>query len=305
MDTQYTQLTSAFGYDTNNMFFTNPVVGSIPNSEPPINFRRIYIGTKNPDGSIGELIIPTTDPNKRYRNNTEKPELFSFGVAESKDLQGKVNGWKMPVCLYNKDNPTQHERDWVTTFNAIVEKCKDHIMEVKDQIQKYDLERVELKKLNPLHYKRDKGKIVEGAGPTLYLKIIERKKDNTFLTQFYDYDGNQLDADAVKGKYCLGRYAVKFESIFIGTKISLQIKLYEAEVRVQENGMKRLLSRPRPTDNLIVNNNINQNDDDNDDDDEEAGGSLAGSDDEEVKEIPKVVKKKVIRKVKKVSAGKN
>jgi hypothetical protein len=211
----------------------------------------------------------------------------------------------MPVCLYNKDNPTQHERDWVTTFNAIVEKCKDHIMEVKDEIQKYDLERVELKKLNPLHYKRDKGKIVEGAGPTLYLKIIERKKDNTFLTQFYDYDGNQLDADAVKGKYCLGRYAVKFESIFIGTKISLQIKLYEAEVRVQENGMKRLLSRPKPTDNLIVNNNINQNDDDDDDDDEEAGGSLAGSDDEEIKEIPKVVKKKVIRKVKKVSAGKN
>ena len=34
-------------------------------------------------------------------------------------------------------------------------------------IEKYDLEKADLKKLNPLYWKREQGKIVEGRGPTL------------------------------------------------------------------------------------------------------------------------------------------
>ena len=38
--------------------------------------------------------------------------------------------------------------------------------------------------------------------------------------------------------------AIKIESIFIGNKISLQVKLYEAVVRRLDQGMRKLLSRP-------------------------------------------------------------
>ena len=43
---------------------------------------------------------------------------------------------------------------------------------------------------------------------------------------------------------CFARTAIKIESLYIGSKISLQIKLYDAEIRLLESGVKRLLRRP-------------------------------------------------------------
>ena len=59
------QLTEAKGYNIENMVFSDPVSGSIPNST--IQFKRIMIKTKYPSGQIGDLIIPTE-------------RLYSFGV---------------------------------------------------------------------------------------------------------------------------------------------------------------------------------------------------------------------------------
>ena len=65
-----TQLTTASGYDTKNMIFSEAQAGTIPNSVPQINYKRISIQTRNPDGTTGDLIIPTS-------------QLFSFGVSEN------------------------------------------------------------------------------------------------------------------------------------------------------------------------------------------------------------------------------
>ena len=35
----------------------------------------------------------------------------------------------------------------------------------------YDLESADLKKLNPLYYKKEKGKVIDGSTPTLYPKL--------------------------------------------------------------------------------------------------------------------------------------
>ena len=66
-----TQLTTADGYDIKRMIFSEPQNGSIPNSVPPISYKRISIQTRNEDGTIGDLIFPTS-------------QLFSFGVNENK-----------------------------------------------------------------------------------------------------------------------------------------------------------------------------------------------------------------------------
>ena len=100
-------------------------------------------------------------------------ELFSFGIQENIDqATGAVNGHVMPICLWNKDKPTAEQKEWTTTFDKIVDKCKDHVLSVKDEIENYELDESDLKKLNPLYWKREKGKIVEGMGPTLYAKLI-------------------------------------------------------------------------------------------------------------------------------------
>ena len=293
-----TQLTPAAGYKTKNMIFSEPVVGTIPNSTPPINYRRINISTKNSDGTVGDLILPTE-------------ELFSFGVSENKDPKTEeVNGHVLPLCLWDRDGATDEQKVWVETFNAIVEECKRHLVEHRAEIEQFDLEMSDLKKFNPMYWKKEGGQIVEGRGPTLYVKLIASKKHNRILSQFYDADYNEVDPLSLLGKYCYAKCAVRVERIFIGSKISLQIKLYEAQIRVVEMGMKSLLPRPKARGGMLAAAAANPmaadaNNDDHSDPDSDDDGSLQNSSEEEkAPEPPKKVKKsktpkKKVKKIKK------
>jgi hypothetical protein len=293
--TENTQLTSASGYDINNIIFSDVQHESIPKSVPQINYKRIMIRTKNSDGSIGDLILPTE-------------KLFSFGVSENTNQEtGKVNGYVMPLCLHNRDGATKEENDWSETFTAIVEKCKDHLLANKEEIENFDLERNDLKKLNPLYYKREKGKIVPGTGPTLYAKLIVSKKlNNKILTMYFDFNGDVVDPLTLLGKYCYARSAVKIESIFIGNRISLQVKLYECEVKLMDTGMKQLLRRPEAQKRVLSSTSSKplEEKSTNPTDGFASDGSVNDSDSDSEAEVPKeaeVPTKKIVkRKVKKV-----
>jgi hypothetical protein len=291
--TENTQLTSASGYDINNIIFSDVQHESIPKSVPQINYKRIMIRTKNSDGSIGDLILPTE-------------KLFSFGVSENTNQEtGKVNGYVMPLCLHNRDGATKEENDWSETFTAIVEKCKDHLLANKEEIENFDLERNDLKKLNPLYYKREKGKIVPGTGPTLYAKLIVSKKlNNKILTMYFDFNGDVVDPLTLLGKYCYARSAVKIESIFIGNRISLQVKLYECEVKLMDTGMKQLLRRPQAQKRVLSSTSSKplEEKSTNPTDGFASDGSVNDSDSEaEVPKEAEVPTKKIVkRKVKKV-----
>jgi hypothetical protein len=244
-----TQLTAASGYNTSNMIFSDPQCGSIPDSKPAISFKRINIQTRNSDGSVGDLIL-----------STEK--IFSFGVCENTNMEtGKVNGYVLPLCLYNKDFPTASEKEFVTTFNNIVDKIKSHLIEHRESFEQEDLDERDLKKLNPLYYKKEKGKVVDKAGPTLYAKLIMSKKLNKITTMFFDPNtGSEIDPLELIGKFGFATTAIKFESIFIGNKISLQIKVHECEFELQQTGFKRLLSsRPVSKPEVVIQPQATQN----------------------------------------------
>ena len=290
--TENTQLTPATGYDTKRMLFSEVQNGSIPNSVPQINYKRINIQTLNEDGTTGDLILPTS-------------KLFSFGVSENTDIAtGKVNGYVMPLCLWNRDGASKEEKEWSDTFDNIVEKCKDHLIANREEIEMYELEKRDLKKFNPLYYKREKGKIVEGTGPTLYAKLIVSKKLNKILTMYFDFNGDSMDPVSLLGKYCYTKAAVKIESIFIGNRISLQVKLYECEVKLMDTGMKRLLKRPEAQKRVLTSSTSHPLDDkkDKDEDEDASDGSVHDSDseNEEPKPAEKKSKKVIKRRIKKV-----
>jgi len=231
------QLVSVNDYDVNRMIFSEPQSGSVPDT--PIVYKRIAISTLNPDGSVGDLLLPTD-------------ELFSFGVSENIDpVSKKVNGHVLSLCLWDKTNPTAEQKAWTTTFDNIVEHTKSHLLDSKDDIEQYDLTSNDLKKFNPLYWKREKGKIVEGTGPTLYSKLIASKKNNKIMSMFFTPDDQPIDPMTLIGKYCYVKAVIKIESIFIGNKITLQVKLYESTVRLVENKMKSLLARPKNTGKLV------------------------------------------------------
>lgn len=287
------QLTKPIGYDSSRMIFSKPVVGSVANSDPPINYMRINISSRHDNGSVGDLILSTG-------------ELFSFGVNENKDTTtNTINGWSLPICLYTRDDIKPEEKEWVRTFEDIIEQCKDHLIDVKDNIKQFDLDRSDLKKFNPLSYRRDENHKLMPDTPTLYAKLIFSKKQDKILSKFYDMDDTPLNPLDLIKKFCTVQAAVKIESIFIGNKISLQIKLYECVVKVHESGMKRLLSIRPEADSLVLTQTSTTapplgGDDSDDDAGSVAGSDKGDSDSEEEEEKAPSPKKPVRRVVKRV-----
>ena len=281
---QNVQLTSASGYDVDNIVCSEPKLGEVPKNESKksegaaVNFMRIAINTKYPDGTVGDLIIPT-------------PELFSFGVGENTSQEtGQVTGHTMSLCLWNRDRqtekyvPTDDQREWTNTYTNIVNHVKKILMKyhqegllANDSFTKYAYADTEdqqeedggltsaafrgcLSKLNNLYWGKGKKKGISSGedgvfenGPTLYAKLIESKKKGKIVTQFYDY--NDVPIDPLKqlmGVYCNTLGAVKIESIFVGNSISLQVKLYEANCKILEGGMTRLLPRQKADGRLLL-----------------------------------------------------
>ena len=301
-----TQLTSAIGFTRDRLVFADPVPGEITLGDgKKITFFRIPIGVKNPDGTVGELVFG------------DDVKYFSFGVQENKNDKGKIDGYSVPLCLWDiKTGPTTKQQQVLDGINEATEGCKEHLLkqDVKDQIERYDLEASDLKKFDPVYYKREKGKIVEDQPPRLYPKLLTSKKGlepgqpPKILTNFENSMGEEVNPCDYIGKYCNMETAIKYESIFIGSKITPQVKLYEAIVQPIQQKAKRLL-RPKADQRVKLLNNessvLGRDDDEEEDDVDSDTGSLELSEDEEKEEPPKkkTVRKKIVRKKVKRKTG--
>jgi hypothetical protein len=79
----------------------------------------------------------------------------------------------------------------------------------------------------------------------LYLKVMSSKKTGQISTGIIDDETNTyIEPLDILNKRCYMTGAIKFESVFIGNKISLQIKLFETVVRIIETNVSRGLLRP-------------------------------------------------------------
>ena len=234
--------------DVKNIIFQKHNTTSIKNTNPPISFNKVGVLVKNSDGSIGDLVF-------------SMDQMLSYGVQDNINQQTKIsNGHTMSLVL--TDTPaTESQKNAIDKINQIVEICKDHIMSIKKEVKKVTLERYELKKLNPLFYRRNKetGEIDENKSPMWYVKFWEYKsrvesdgsiKEAKIMTNFYDIEqsdeyGNSKminDPTTLIGKQMFVTPAIKLESIFIGSSIiSLQFKLVEAEFKIKQTGNRRFL----------------------------------------------------------------
>lgn len=234
-----TQLTQAATFNTGNIVFSKPVVSNLPNST--LTYKRIMLSMRNPDGTVGDLVMSTE-------------RLFSFGI-NTRNPDGNVkDGYQMSLSMHSKE-PTAAELKWISVFEEIIEKCKQHLLDIKDDLGMYELSKDDsmLKGLgNSLKYKRgDRGKIVEGSSPILSVKLIERKGE--IITLFSDEAGNRVDPLSLFKKHCNVKAVVKFDSIFIGAKLlSMQIKLYEVQVKMIESGFKSLLAPAKSAENVVT-----------------------------------------------------
>ncbi len=218
-----TQLTIAEGYQVDNLIFEKVIQKN--------GFKFIPIKTKNPDGSIGDLVI------------SPQTQLFSFGIQEQKDLTGKLSGYTLPIYLKSQEGYTHEETEYIKTYNNIIEKVKSYLLENKTELKLGDIEASDLRKVGKLYIKN------ELQGYKQYLKCMTRNKggDIKILSLFSDKDDKDIDPMKLLNTKCRILPAIKIESVYIGSKISIQIKLYEAKIELIENKQKhiRLLGQQR------------------------------------------------------------
>ena len=217
--TRVERLTNFSDFKLEDISFCATKVGKVPGKD--ITYERVPITIDYDDGTYGSLLI-----------KTEK--CFTFGVQQNIDKEtGTVNGWSLPIAMYDRLEPTEEQRKWVAKFDEIVEYCKDFLVE------NYEIGRQKLNNIGNCMWwsKNDMTR-----GPTLYSKIIAGKSSKRFDTKFRmvkDLENNSDEGVVITKEELVDNYnviaVIKIDSIYIcGENVSLHVKVYEALVEEQE-----------------------------------------------------------------------
>jgi hypothetical protein len=257
-----TQLIEPDQFSSSRIVFDDPVAESIP-GQPGTNYR-VNIGYKNPDNTDGFLILGFDT-------------CYCYGVSENVDMNSKaLNGYNVAISLYDINGPTPKQQQTVEALTDILQACKKFILKdsTQESMGKIDdddkILETDLRKINLIFWKKENGKPNQELGGTIYPKMIWSKartdaKTNKhieakMMTRFYnteelDEDGTPMEVNPLDyvGKRFEITPAIKIESIFIGAKISIQCKVYEAFVKDVATGAKRLLKyRPERSEDVII-----------------------------------------------------
>jgi len=241
---RYTELIDITTYDLNRLHFDSANELELQQGNKTIKYYKINIGSKNKNG-VGEFVF-------------DLPEFcHSFGVEEFQNEAGKATNYSVSLSLVDLNDPTDTQMNVVKSFGAFIEKIKDHLLTVKKEIKKPTLDRAELKKFNPMYQSIDEDGNVKGTAwyfsPKLMIRKIYNKEDPTDMqlkieTKFFSEDQTDESGEPVEmsplvftgKKHFKFRGAVKIETIYIGSKISLQCKVYDGVVRTVSTERKRL-----------------------------------------------------------------
>ena len=241
---RFTELIDLSQFDLTRLHFDSPVELEIQQGNKTIKYYKVPIGSKN-KGGVGEFIF-------------ELPEFcHSFGVEEFQNDKNQVNSHSVSLSLIDLHATSiqqETQKSIVSFFGVLVEKIKDHLLSIKKEIKKPTLERAELKKLNPMYQSIDEDGNIKGEAWYFSPKLMERKKyskeDPTDFqiqidTKFYSESETDEPVEVsplefTNKKHFKFRGSIKIENIYIGSKISLQCKIYDGVVKTVTNERKRL-----------------------------------------------------------------
>lgn len=232
-------------YDMSRLHFTETKQEKIPNEDPnakPLYYYRILIKDKRPDGTLQDFLIKT-------------PEYFTYGISESKDTKGVLNGYSLPFPIWNKEGATP-EQTYLTNLleDKILTAIKEHLVKSGESFKQPRLNMSNLENMTIFFRKKDdKGYFDESVSPTWYPKLLVSKKKNMkIITRFFlmdedcnsyvDQEGNgvEIDPSQIIGKWGFIRPVIKLEGIYIGSgKFSVQMKVWESDYRPSESTLPR------------------------------------------------------------------
>lgn len=269
---RFTELISLDSYDLKNIHFDAPQEMEIQQGNKSIKYYKINIGNKTKHG-VGEFVI-----NIPFM-------CHSFGVEEFQNEQGKVTNRSVSLSLLDMNAPTEEQLELVKKFSAFIDKVKEHLISVKKDIKKPTLDKNDLKTLNPMKQALDEDGNPKGNSWYFSPKLMDRKiynKDDPtdiqtkietqfFLEGQFDDKGNPIEISPLEftgKKHFKFRGAIKISDIYIGSKISIQCKVYDGVVSLVSKERKRMTQLAPAFTSVKTNSSELLQENNNEDDDE-------------------------------------
>lgn len=201
-------------FDKSRIIFSEPIEGTIPGSDPKkkdasLKYNRIKIGYS-----------------KEGKDNTSypstmtliTPKFFSFGVSENKFSPGD---YTISITFWEKDKePTTEQRLFLEIVESIIASCSQHLTSIKSPALK---KKIGTPTFNTVYQK-------DNNPPSMYpkLRCIIKDGQKVITTHMNDmYSDREYSLDEVLDRRCHAVAAIEFDSIFIGTKVSIQVKIRE------------------------------------------------------------------------------
>jgi hypothetical protein len=212
-------------------------------------------------------------------------EVFSFGVSRN-TLDTSSVSYQISLCLYDRENPKDEEIKWAAKYEELATICREH------------LKKTEFKKLKGLidtmkGLSWKSNEVGDVDGPKLYPKIMFNQKKEEFITVFMDESDDIIeDPKTILDKRGKIKVALRFESIFVGSKVALQVRVNDVLILkwieaykpraliVRKNGALPSSNKTKTSDKSEEESDLNSYSDSEDDDDDE----------EEVKPVKRMVK---------------
>jgi hypothetical protein len=162
------------------------------------------------------------------------PVVSSSGIMEKLDEKTGKRSYSMYIPLPKSDEAV---KTFLDKFSQIFRSTADIIFKYRGQC-KVTAQTVDMMIMaglykDPVYYPRDKAtnEIIQGRSPSMYLKLLKRGVGaSEQKTLFCDLKGNPIDWKLLYGAEMKLIPLVHVESIYIGTKPSLQLKMVSAIV---------------------------------------------------------------------------
>lgn len=150
-------------------------------------------------------------------------EVFSFGVSRN-TLDTSGISYQISLCLYDRENPKDDEIKWAAKYEELATICREYLK--KSEFKKL---KGQIDAMKGLSWKGND--IGEADGPKLYPKIMFNQKKEEFITVFMDENDDIIeDPKTILDKRGRIKVALRFESIFIGSKVALQVRVNDVLV---------------------------------------------------------------------------
>jgi hypothetical protein len=209
-------------------------------------------------------------------------EVFSFGVSRN-TLDTNSISYQISLCLYDRENPKDEEIKWSAKYEEMAAVCR-HYLKTSEFKKLKGL----IDTMKGLSWKSNE--IGDADGPKLYPKVMFNQKKEEFITVFMDETDEIIeDPKTILDKRGRIKVALRFESIFVGSKVALQVRVNDVLISKWIEAYKPralIVRRNGPSGSAIKNIKAS----DKSEEESDLNSSSSEDEEEEVKPTKRVVK---------------